>query len=165
MFDSMLPSAYKPLPIQQRLRFHTQKIAKQGIGYIVRSVVDKIMTLTDPMTMPARKTIGRYFKPKEPTESMSYTTDYLMTEKIIQQAERAYVPKPYAGKVVMFRALDSEEGVSVSLDPDLGWKPYLKDGLTIYDVPGDHLGILQEPNVGAIGNRMKLLLEEVMVQQ
>jgi aspartate racemase len=165
MFDPILPSACKPLPIQQRLRFHTQKIAKQGIGYIVRSVVYKIMTLTDPMTMPARKTIGRYLKPKEPTESMSYTTDYWMTDKIIQQAERAYVPKPYAGKVVMFRALDSEDGKSVSLDPDLGWKPYLKDGLTIYDVPGDHVGILQEPNVGAIGNRIKLLLEEVMVQQ
>lgn len=165
MFDPILPSACKPLPIQQRLRFHAQKIAKQGIGYIVRSVVYKIMTLTDPMTMLARKTIGRYLKPKEPTESMSYTTDYWMTDKIIQQAERAYVPKPYAGKVVMFRALDSEDGKSVSLDPDLGWTPYLKDGLTIYDVPGDHVGILQEPNVGAIGNRMKLLLEEVRVQQ
>ena len=161
MFDSILPSGYKPLPLQQRLRFHAQKIAKQGIGYIVSSVVDKIMTLTDPMTRPARKTIGRYFKAKEPTESMSYTTDYLMTVKIIRQAERAYVPKPYAGKVIMFRALDSEDGLSVSLDPDLGWKPYVKDGLTIYDVPGDHLGILKEPNVGTIGNRIKLLLEEV----
>jgi thioesterase domain-containing protein len=165
MFDSMLPSAYKPLPIQQRLRFHAQKIAKQGIGYIVSNVVDKIMTVTDGMTMLARKTIGRYLKAKEPTELMSCTTDYLMTDKRIEQAERAYVPKPYAGKVVMFRALDSEDGKSVSLDPDLGWKPYLKNGLTIYDVPGDHLGILQEPNVGAIGNRMKLLLEERMVQQ
>ncbi|TAE94721.1 MAG: hypothetical protein EAZ79_21670 [Oscillatoriales cyanobacterium] len=165
MFDSMLPSAYKPLPLDRRLRFHAQKIAKQGVGYIIRSVVDKIMTLTDRMTMLARKAIGRYNKVKEPTESMSCTTDYLMTEKIIEQAERAYVPKPYAGKVVMFRALDSEDGVSVILDPELGWKPYLKDGLTIYDVPGDHLSILQEPNVGAIGNQIKLLLEEVVVQK
>lgn len=165
MFDSMLPSAYKPLPIQQRLRFHVQKIAKQGIGYIVSSVVDKITTVTDKMTMLARKTIGRDNKVKEPTESMSYTTDYLIREKIIDLAERAYAPKPYAGKVVMFRAQDSQDGVSVILDPDLGWKPYLKDGLTIYDVPGDHLSILLEPNVGAIGNRIKLLLEEVMMQQ
>ncbi|MCC3512101.1 MAG: amino acid adenylation domain-containing protein [Oscillatoriales cyanobacterium] len=163
MFDSMLPSAYKPLPIQQRLRFHVQKIAKQGVGYIVSSVVDKITTVTDGMTMLARKTIGRDNKVKEPTESMSYTTDYLIREKIIDLAERAYAPKPYAGKVVMFRAQDSQDGISVILDPDLGWKPYLKDGLTIYDVPGDHLSILLEPNVGAIGNRMKLLLEEVMV--
>ncbi len=165
MFDAMLPSAYKPLSLDRRLRFHAQKIAKQGVGYIISSVVDKIMTVADRMTMVARNTIARYFKAKEPTESMSCTTDYLMTDKIIEQAERAYVPKPYAGKVVMFRALDSEDGVSVIIDPDLGWKPYLKKGLTIYDVPGDHLGILLEPNVGAIGNQIKLLLDRVVVQK
>ena len=163
MFDSMLPTAYKSLPLQQRLRFHAQKIAKQGVGYIVSSVVDRTITLTDRITMVGRKTIGRYTKAKEPTESISCTRDYLMTEKIIEQAERAYVPKPYAGKVVMFRALDSQDGISVSLDPDLGWKPYLKDCHTIYDVPGDHLSILLEPNVRSIGNQMKVLLDEIVV--
>jgi aspartate racemase len=159
MFDAMLPSAYKPVSLYQRLRFHSKKVAQQGLGYIINLIIDRTRELVDRITLLASNKISQYFKQKEQKQS-SCTVDYLMMDKWINEAEAAYVPKPYHGKVIMFRAMDSEERESANLDPDLGWKPYLKDGMTIYDVPGDHLGILQEPNVGEIGNRLKLLMQD-----
>ncbi|MGL5062519.1 MAG: non-ribosomal peptide synthetase [Microcoleus sp.] len=159
MFDAMLPSAYKPVSFDRWLRFHSKKVAEQGLGYIINLILDRSANVVDRITIMIRKMISRYRKTKELKQS-NCTIEYLMVKQMIDESERAYVPKPYHGKVVMFRALDSQELENVNLDADLGWKPYLKDGMTIYDIPGDHLGILLEPNVGAIGNRMKLLLQD-----
>lgn len=159
MFDAMLPSAYKPVSVYQRLRFHSKKVAKQGLGYIINLILDRSTNVVDRINILMRKMVSRYRKTKEVKQS-TCTIEYLMVKQMIDESERAYVPKPYHGKVVMFRAMDAQESESVNLDADLGWKPYVKDGMTIYDVPGDHLGILLEPNVGAIGNRMKLLLQD-----
>ncbi|MCU0546667.1 MAG: amino acid adenylation domain-containing protein [Oscillatoriaceae cyanobacterium Prado104] len=159
MFDAMLPSAYKPVPFGQWLRFHSKKVAKHGLGYIINLIIDRTTQLADRITILTGNTISRYRKTEELKQS-SNTIEYLMVGKMIDESERAYVPEPYDGKVVMFRAMDSEDGDSVNLDTNLGWQPYLKDGMIVYDIPGDHLGILQEPNVGAIGNKMKLLLQD-----
>jgi len=56
----------------------------------------------------------------------------------------AYTPKPYAGRITVFRA--QHQPLHCSHDPHMGW-----DGLgaevDVREVPGYHLGLVQEPHV------------------
>jgi thioesterase domain-containing protein/acyl carrier protein len=59
-----------------------------------------------------------------------------------------YVPKPYAGQVTLFRAKERHDD-----DPypyHLGWEGLAKGGLEIHEVPGSHLSMGEEPNVGTL---------------
>ena len=38
----------------------------------------------------------------------------------------------------------------MTIDPDLGWRRLLRGQLEIRDLPGNHLGILRDPNVAEL---------------
>jgi amino acid adenylation domain-containing protein len=161
LLDAMLPSAYKPVSLDRRLQFHAQKILKHGVRYAADRMIDRATALTDRMIVVSGNLRLKYRTAKTHKQLASHTTDYLSMGEMIDQAERVYTPKPYMGQAVIFRALDDQALENVSLVPDLGWKPYLKNGMTVYDVPGDHLGILMEPNVSIIGKHLEHLLDRV----
>jgi thioesterase domain-containing protein len=62
-------------------------------------------------------------------------------------AARDYHPLAYTGAAVLFRAKDEvrREG-----ERDLGWTEIVAAGLQIVDIPGGHLTIFDEPNVGIL---------------
>jgi thioesterase domain-containing protein/NRPS condensation-like uncharacterized protein/acyl carrier protein len=57
------------------------------------------------------------------------------------QAQKAYVTKPYAGSILLFRAVESPPGYW--LDPQLGWGNIAKQGVEIHKIPGHHTSLLQ----------------------
>jgi len=69
-------------------------------------------------------------------------------------AERTYEPRPYAGKVTLFRA--SEKGLRGLDDSQLsGWHRYAKGGLEIHEIDADHGNILNEPRVRHLADAIK----------
>ena len=69
-------------------------------------------------------------------------------------AER-YRPEPYGGKVLLFRA-EQPHPLTTELDPRylrtdraLGWDAFCQD-LDIHDVPGDHISMVDPPNIDVI---------------
>jgi thioesterase domain-containing protein len=56
-------------------------------------------------------------------------------------------------KVLLFRASDrSTWGSHIEFDEDYGWRRYLTGTLTILDVPGNHLSIMEPPNSVLLGS-------------
>jgi thioesterase domain-containing protein len=70
--------------------------------------------------------------------------------------ERAYVPGPAAGPVVI---LASQQFVVRAGGPDLGWGALLRPGWESYEVPGDHNSMIAEPHVHALAARLAECLE------
>ncbi len=67
------------------------------------------------------------------------------------KALSGYRATPYHGHVVLYRASEREP-----LEPEdrcLGWSKILHD-LDVVDVPGDHLGILEPPNVSLLAEHL-----------
>ena len=64
-------------------------------------------------------------------------------ESTSMRAKDVYVPRPYPGKVTLFRA--SKQPAGVPADPHLGWGPLAGGGVEVYDVPGYHGAIVYEP--------------------
>jgi thioesterase domain-containing protein len=65
----------------------------------------------------------------------------------------AYKPKPYEGRVVLFRATHAPKEGSYG-PPDLGWGTLTAGGLDIIMIPGDHHSMLQEPNIAVLAEEM-----------
>ena len=65
-------------------------------------------------------------------------------------------PKPYGGKIVLFRALPEETGLGLS--PELGWED-LAEGVDVCYGQGSHDTIIRLPNIGVFAERLRPLLQ------
>ena len=65
--------------------------------------------------------------------------------------------KPYRGDVVLFKA-----DINVGQHPDVhdGWQQLIEGTLRIVPVTGSHMGILREPHVRELANKLEACMEE-----
>jgi amino acid adenylation domain-containing protein len=91
------------------------------------------------------------------------TSDVEQLAALEQRRQRAYgerlvdydrARKPYAGRVVLYRATDADSG---PLLPGHGFEQ-LAPQLALYDVPGDHLGILRDAGVHKLAAHLASLI-------
>jgi amino acid adenylation domain-containing protein len=73
------------------------------------------------------------------------------------QAQRDYTPRPYTGRVILFRS--SHKPLGQSIDPRAGWSTYAADGLEVYQIEGNHENILLEPQVRLVAKQLKACLD------
>lgn len=64
-------------------------------------------------------------------------------EEAHSKAHEEYVPKPYPGRITLFKA--SEQPPGFYTDPQLGWGSIAAEGVEIYHVPGHHSSIIKSP--------------------
>ena len=73
-------------------------------------------------------------------------------------AVQNYVPQPYDGKLILFRASEQDD----SRGPyDLGWGYLFSKGVEIYDLTGDHERIFLEPNIDLLASSLRDCLVRV----
>jgi thioesterase domain-containing protein len=74
------------------------------------------------------------------------------------QALRRYQPRVYPDRVTLFRARMQP---FMSTQPrDKGWAKLAAGGLEVRDIPGNHLGMLQEPHVSVLADQLRACLEQ-----
>ncbi len=81
----------------------------------------------------------------------------------IQQAGAQYTLTPYEGPVVLFRA--SRKSLRGTHDPYSGWRELALGGLEIHEIPGDHVGIVLEPQVRILAKHLRNCLERAQAQR
>jgi len=64
---------------------------------------------------------------------------------------------PFDGAITVFRAVDPP---SVA-DPQLGWGRYAMRGVTVVDIPGHHLNLIESWRAGVLGSRVATALDSV----
>ena len=74
-------------------------------------------------------------------------------------AER-YVPRPYAGRVLLLRAA-SPHFLFDALGPSYGWDRLVRDGVEILRVPGTHETLVLEPNASTLVRVLKETLDGI----
>jgi aspartate racemase len=73
-------------------------------------------------------------------------------------AATSYKPKALGCRTVIFRCKDWPY-VSAG-DPYFGWRELLSGRAESYEIPGDHEGILHEPNVQVLADQLRVCLHE-----
>lgn len=72
------------------------------------------------------------------------------------QALAAYQPQPYGGKAILLQADQGE--AAEAADPTLGWSNWVRGGIELSWLPGDHMTIVQEPNVQTLAHKLRTIL-------
>ncbi len=97
---------------------------------------------------------------KRPTELSRLPKLYIFEALRIEhgKALRKYVPRPYAGDVVLFRASKQLSGLRA--DECLGWKPFFNGGFEVCEVPGHQQNLMLEPNVRRLAKEINSRLND-----
>lgn len=82
---------------------------------------------------------------KHQYEDMTLPLAIREVRKSGHQASQSYEPKPYDGKVTLFRATEQPRGIVP--DPTLGWGKLVRGPLEVINVPGHHGSLIREPRV------------------
>ncbi len=161
LFDTAAPGYHKPASIsndgqpstfRDRILFHLRKLLRL-------SIQDQLTYLWERLGW--HLTIGKlslWYK-----IYLSYIRQSPQDARILNvaaannQAARSYVPPAYPGRVTLFRATDKVVGLGN--DPDMGWSKLATGGLEIYKICGSHIGIIEEPQVKGLAEKLKLCLK------
>src|SRR5262249_12207807 len=86
-----------------------------------------------------------------------------------KRAADFYRPEPYSGKVILFRAGEKPDETSESseavVDPLNGWGEWVRGGLEVHAVSGDHNTILSKRNLRVLGEKLRACLLEAQSHQ
>ncbi|MBI2423398.1 MAG: AMP-binding protein [Candidatus Hydrogenedentes bacterium] len=73
---------------------------------------------------------------------------------IYHELEKHHQWSQYDGYTVLFWGADSVHSLARFIDPSMGWRRYIGHGLSLEAVSGDHLGMLCEPHVRILAEKM-----------
>jgi thioesterase domain-containing protein/acyl carrier protein len=72
--------------------------------------------------------------------------------QVLFMAEKFYRPRLYDGDVAAFRC--TQYRATPYQDRHGGWRDFVTGSLEVYEIPGDHMGILDEPNVQLLAEKL-----------
>jgi len=73
------------------------------------------------------------------------------------QALKHYVGGVYTGRASVFKAVESAEAFGA--DFALGWGEAITGGIEVHEIPSDHLGMLKEPQVRILGEKLQAAVD------
>ncbi len=141
--------------IASRGRFHLLNLARGGITKALPYLDDRWKWLLLLSRIHAWSMLYRIYQRLgfRLPRWMRYSTDILI------HCFYRYQPKPYHGRVLLFRHGSRPEG---SLkDPLLGWGACFAGEFEVCEIPGNHREIFEEPNVQIMAEKLSATLREV----
>lgn len=93
---------------------------------------------------------------------INHSRSYNRSEAVVsrERAYELYSPRPYAGRVALFRAeVESKERRQVF---GLGWEPFVTGRLDEYILPGPRIGMLSEPRVAESARIIEDVIESAL---
>lgn len=161
LFDTLIPAHLTQLPWHKRIAFHIENMQREGGQYLASKLQQRVEVAKTKFL-----SYGGIFAPRVEKQSAQIIAPPLpeaptrrLRENIIDQAMQNYEPQSYTGKIALFRAMDCSQFDWYYTDPKL-WSKVAVGELQVYQVPGDHLGILKEPNVTVLANFLKKSLQQ-----
>lgn len=156
LFDSQTPRCRNYISRRQRLILHSKLLWQQGPSYVVRKAQRSLASLQQKLFTPLNQLFQRSAIVDQPLYlNQVNPLPQDIRQQVRDHAIQSYVPQPYSGRVVLFRAMD-RDAFDYS-DRCLGWSAFTEH-LDIFDIPGDHLGILKHPNVPLLVEKLQTYL-------
>ncbi len=139
LFDSWM---IKKIPLHRRVAFHLDWLSEHGLGYLFNRAQHRLERFARRLTIAGSK-MSRQVRPmsKSTTQIVSLQDLERLLDEVAAEVEHSYRPRTYPGKVILFRA--TEQGSLSKGSLDLGWKRLCIGDFSVFDIPGDHKGILE----------------------
>jgi thioesterase domain-containing protein len=158
LFDTGAPGAAKRTPLTKRIRAHIQNIVRIGPPDRMRYVWTRAKAVQEIAHTLLWGRLYRY----QPRVAARLARAGRNAAAANMAAYQEYQLATYSGRLTLFRA--RETSVGWSTDPDRGWRRIAVEGLEIHEVPGDHISMLEEPQVCGLAERLRECLEKAQLQ-
>ena len=107
--------------------------------------------------LSARRFVKRRQRPGDKVVRAQSQTD-AQAKELRDQLVRAYKPEPYDGAVTLFSV--TKRPWFIRWDPMEQWNKILTGPLEIVAIPGDHMSMLQPPQVGILADAIRAILQK-----
>jgi amino acid adenylation domain-containing protein len=172
LLDTMNPTFIKSLRKSERLfrhmrlflrrtAWHARKLLMQRPSELLGYIMGRAKALREHMRSTAEQ--GARLQ-AQMIEAASQTPLAENLKRIIVANTTAlhnFVPQPYAGTVLIFRA--RARNLDPFDDPYLGWQSVVRGTLKTVEIEGDHLTMLEEPAVRVLAERLNAAFLELLV--
>lgn len=156
LFDTISP-VYQQFSLRNQVVNHL----KQGYQFTLARVKAKTNLLKSKIEQQIRRTSG-----KDAANLPSVTRNFrLEVEAINKQALKAYSPQAYPLQVTLFRAMNQPIGASWYFDTQLGWDKLAVKGVKVYNVPGNHLSLIEKPQVEVLAAKFEFCLKQAQTNK
>ncbi|MBD2043729.1 SDR family NAD(P)-dependent oxidoreductase [Microcoleus sp. FACHB-672] len=93
----------------------------------------------------------------------------LSVRTIYRIAAKEYMPQGYQGQLALFRATEGEgieePAINLTNDPLFGWGKRATKGVVVYDIPGGHSSMLQDPNVQVMAEKLNAYIHAALAEE
>ncbi len=148
LFDCLGPNCSKKYPLLPQLQIHLYNLAQlsvtESLSYLQARIAGSLSKLVLPSIQEKYfELVTLFLAPKQRSLAILEHHNY----KLIRQY-RKYIRQAYGGKISLFRAkVRTVEGY---FDPIGGWEGLALGGVDVYEVPGDHLKMVSQPEIASI---------------
>jgi aspartate racemase len=155
LIDAFAPNRLESMPwsrkwrgrvrsLGARLALHAASLSRLGPADTIRYLERSFRTI--------RRRMGdRFWALRSRWYAGNGSEDCQMAERAAYCALKRYVPHPYGGSAVLFRAANRSQ---LHADLHAGWADLIRGGIEICEIPGDHLTMLSHPNRVVLANEL-----------
>ncbi|MBX6312597.1 MAG: non-ribosomal peptide synthetase [Isosphaeraceae bacterium] len=149
LFDSYSPGFPRPVLMLRRLVRHARHVLQAGPSGGLRYICGRLASAARQVSGAASSPPNRDARDPEARARAEFTAAN-------RRAMHQYVPRPYPGHVVLFRAEIQPQWIGFDFsDPTLGWGHLVTGRLELVPVPGDHWNLFQEPQVRVLAAQLR----------
>ena len=138
--------------LQRRFRFHLKRIARLDPREAAPYAVARLRTIARNTRAGAWR---RVYRAGLGLGGVLHGR-FQSTDQAVLFALSTYDPEPYPGRIIFFRSADRLACFGGPLD--FGWGKFALGGVEVHVVPGDHISMFEEPNVGQLAERLRQYL-------
>jgi thioesterase domain-containing protein/acyl carrier protein len=167
LLDTSAPGAIQKLPTQKRILSHWNNYSQQGSAYLRSKargfITGKLTKLHHQLHNRSKRTYSKLCLALGYPLPQSCHSFMVRQENL--QISRSYDPQPYNGKITLFRAIARNLRIASTIDSKLGWEKLARQGVEVHQIPGSHLGMLEEPNVQFLAEKLKYCADNAIHEQ
>jgi thioesterase domain-containing protein/acyl carrier protein len=160
LFDTGNPAYFKNLSLIKWARFRSLYLVdrvRKYVGNLMRGAIGNVAADIDLFFRSRiRNLVWRSSRKISKVMGRTMPKPLRSNVDLFADASRAYVPRPYNGKFLLFEA----EGrtAEFGIDETLGWGEVAKDNIRIIRTPGDHTSMMNRPHVVELAMHIKQYL-------
>jgi len=163
VFDMNAPGYPKRLPLPRRVLMHLGNFARLGMQEKKSYLAERIGNVK--VRLLRKLGLGVLNAPEiQGVDALPQDAIKRVWAALVD-AQLRYLPREqFDGNVLLFKA---EEGfqwaATVMDDPRMGWDQWTSVGVEAHSVPGGHMEVFSDANIGAVAERLKGCIQRVTV--
>jgi len=158
IFDTTALGGRRRLPRHEQILKHWENFRTLGVSYATKKASTQLNFQTSRMQQFIKKRIQ--INKNDSDKSAFFESRLRQIETLHLQTLENYQMQKYSGKISLFRSTIRPDNVGDRFDEALGWRNFVQESFEIYDIPGGHHHMFEEPNVKVFAEQLNNCIDK-----